>query len=43
MFAELFSLLAAVFAGSFFLSASFVSAFGLLEETDPELDRWSVE
>jgi len=40
---ELFSLLAGAFTGLLFFSASFISFFGLLEETAPELERWSVE
>jgi len=40
---ELFSLLAGAFTGLLFFSASFISVFGLLEETAPELERWSVE
>jgi len=43
VFVELFSLLAGACTGSFPFSTFFVSAFGLLEEIAPELERWSVE
>ena len=38
-----FSPLTGSFTDSLFFSASFILVFGLLEETAPELERWSVE
>jgi hypothetical protein len=40
---ELFTPLAGVFTRSLLFSSCFDFVFGLLEETDPELERWSVE
>ena len=40
---ELFSPFAGAFTCSLLFSVFFISVFGLLEETAPELERWSVE
>ena len=43
MLGELFSPPAGVFTGLLLLFSCLGFSFGLLDETDPELERWSVE